>query len=579
MRKFLSLILICCTLHALDPEYFNLPILRIAVTGNQIYSAPDILNRAAIKTRRGERLDTAVLQEDLSRIMALGGFRAVDADCQPRGGGLLLFFVVSENPVLREVEFADNVSLPEEQIRDFWQNKTGEQLNFLTLEKDIQHLNRAYQKQGNELSSIQEIELVSDNALRVRIVEPVVGEIVLSGNVYTSDSLILREMALAPGAVFNAKTLAADRVRIFRLGYFSSVLLPEIVPGVNDGEVDIRLQVTEKKKNQLNAGLGVTSREQFAFARFSLINLLDTGEQMQLNMQFGREYRVPAALPKFGYRARYYYPWFLTRDLTWGFTTYLNTSYETIRNPESGVGDILAIRRNGFSTDFSLPLPFGRQYSILLEYKDEFVQEDRPNPEVHYLKRSLALTYIYDSLRYLGETGIALDGDMYRLHFEGGDNIYFLGQRIISMGGVEFLRNELQYLRYIPLTGDNNVVGVSYRSGAYLSSRERNILEGEEYSMGGSSTVRGYADIAPFAVGPKMILLNAEYRYIFNEYWQGVLFYDWGHAFTDPQISVKEFKSGYGFGARLSTPIGPLRFDLGRGELHWIFHFGMGYTF
>ncbi|MDR2429271.1 MAG: BamA/TamA family outer membrane protein, partial [Candidatus Margulisbacteria bacterium] len=550
MKKFWSVILICCGLHALDAEYFNLPVLRIAVTGNRIYSAQDILSRAQIKTRRGQRLDTLTLQEDLNRIMALGGFQAVDVDLRPRGGGLLLFFVVSENPVLREVEFAGNVSLPEEQIRDFWQNKAGEQLNFLTLEKDIQSLNRAYQKEGGELSSVQEVELVSGDTLRVRVLEPVVGEIVLSGNVYARDSLLLREMALSPGKVFNAKTLAADRTRIFRLGYFSSVSLPEIVPGVNDGEVDIRLQVKEKKKSQLNAGLGVTSREQFIFSRFSLINLLTTGEQMQFNMQFGREYRVPNALPKFSYRARYYYPWFLTRDLTWGFTSYMNTSYETIRNPESGVGDILAIRRNGFSTDFSLPLPFGRQYNILLEYKDEFVQEDHPNPDVHYLKRSLALTYIYDSLRYLGETGIVLDGDMYRLHFEGGGNIHFLGQKIISMGGVEFLRNELQYLRYMPLTGDNNVVGVSYRSGAYLSSRERNILEGEEYSLGGGSTVRGYADIEPFAVGPKMILLNAEYRYIFNEYWQGVLFYDWGHAFNDPQISVKEFKSGYGFGAR-----------------------------
>ncbi|MDR1114330.1 MAG: BamA/TamA family outer membrane protein [Candidatus Margulisbacteria bacterium] len=579
MKKFLSVILICCGLHALDTEYFNLPVLYIAVTGNQIYSAQDILSRAQIKTRRGQRLDAPVLQEDINRIMALGGFQAVDVDLQPRGGGLLLLFVVSENPVLRAVEFAGNVSLPETQIRDFWQTEAGEQLNFLTLEKDIQHLNKVYQREGYELSSIQEIKLVSDNVLHVRVVEPVVGEIILSGNIYTHGDLLRREMALSPGKVFNAKTLAADRMRIFRLGYFSAVLLPEITPGVNDGEVDIRLQVRPKKKSQLNAGLGVTSREQFAFARVSLINLLDTGEQIQLNMQFGREYRLPNALPKSSYRARYYYPWFLTRDLTWGFTSYRNTSYETIRNPESGVGDILAIRRNGFSTDFSLPLPFGRQYNILLEYKDEFVQEDRPNPDLHYLKRSLALTYIYDSLRYLDETGIALDGDMYRLHFEGGGDLHFLDQKIISMGGVEFLRNELQYLRYIPLTGDNNVVGVSYRSGAYLSSRDRNILEGEEYSLGGGSTVRGYADIEPFAVGPKMILINAEYRYIFNEYWQGVLFYDWGRAFDDPQISVKEFKSGYGFGVRLSTPIGPLRFDLGHGELHWILHFGLGYTF
>jgi len=439
-------------------------------------------------------------------------------------------------------------------------------------------LNRAYRRSGYELSAVQQVDISADNALRVQVKEPEVRNIIISGNVYTADELIWREMSLQPGTVYNSQAFQSDRMRIFRLGYFSFVSLPEIFPA---GEaIDLHLQVREKKKSRLNIGLGITSREQFAFSRLSLINLFNTGEQIQINVQYGQEYRKMDALPKFGYRLRYYYPWFFFRDMSWGISKYLGIGYESLRNPQKGASDLLSIRRDGFSTDLSMPLPLGPQYRMLFEYKDEFVQEDvLLSPAVSYLKRSISAVYSYSNLNYLGDTAIVLDGDIFQLRLEKGGRADFLGGALFALGGVDFHRNEIQYSRFMPLTETNHIIGLNYRSGAYVSARETNILEGEEYTMGGSNTVRGYADFDPFAVGPKMILLNAEYRYIFNEYWQGVLFYDWGNAFTDPQISVKEFKSGYGLGVRISTPVGPLRFDLGRGELYWIFHFGLGYTF
>ena len=579
IKKLLLLVCLLGLLHA-APDYLNSPVVHITVSGNMIYSKEDILARSGIRTRRGQRLDFSVLQEDLNRVMALGGFQAVDADLQPYNNGLQVVFVVQENPVIQAVEFPGNRSLTDRQLNQLWQNRANEQLNYRTLNTDIKRLNRAYQRSGYELSSVQQVEISPDKVLRVQIKEPVVGDIVISGNVYTADELIWREMVLQPGTVYNSQTFYSDRLRIFRLGYFSYISSPEIAPAEDTRAVDLHLQVREKKKSRLNMGIGVTSRERFAFSRLSLINLFNTGEQIQINVQYGQEYRKEGALPRFGYRLRYYYPWFFSRDMSWGISKYLGVGYETLRNPQADTSDLLSIRRDGFSTDLSMPLPFGQQYRMLFEYKDEFVQEDvLLSPDVSYLKRSISAVYTYNSLNYLGETAIVLDGDIFQVRLEkGGRADYFRGT-LFDLGGVSFLRNEFQYSRYMRLAEANHVIGLNCRSGAYDSSRETNILEGEEYSMGGGNTVRGYADFEPFAVGPKMILLNAEYRYIFNETWQGVLFYDWGNAFTSPEIAVKEFKSGWGVGARVSTPVGPLRFDLGRGELYWIFHFGLGYTF
>ncbi|GBR76898.1 putative surface antigen [Candidatus Termititenax persephonae] len=267
--------------------------------------------------------------------------------------------------------------------------------------------------------------------------------------------------------------------------------------------------------------------------------------------------------------------------MDWGASRYLTVRYERLRDTTQGTEDILPIRREGFSSDLGLPLPFGRRYRLTFEYKDEFVQEDPPraNPAVAYLNRSLAAVYTYDGLHYRGDTSIVTNGDFLRLRFENGGALNALNTTIFDLGGVDFRRNELRYSRFLALSNDNHVIGLNYHGGAYVSPRERNILEGEEYSVGGGTTVRGYADVEPFAVGPKLLVLNAEYRYIFNDYWQGVLFYDWGNAYTEPRVSVKDFQSGYGAGARISTPVGALRLDLARGSQWWIFHFGIGATF
>ena len=240
--------------------------------------------------------------------------------------------------------------------------------------------------------------------------------------------------------------------------------------------------------------------------------------------------------------------------------------------------DIINAKRDGFSVDFGWTLPFGREYKFIAEYKDEAVKEDTESPRVGYINRTLSGAYIYDGLRSYEQTNVIRSGQLFKFKYERGGLFKFFNAWEFHLGETDIERVDLSYNYFLPLTAKGNL-GVHYQYGAAATDRNRNVLEGDEYSVGGINSVRGYHDGYPFAIGSKQTIINLEYRYLFNPKFQGVLFYDWGNAYDDINVSVKEFKSGYGFGCRYILPVGPLSFDLGRGEKFWIFHFGLGYSF
>lgn len=557
---------------------WQLPVISVQVSGNYIYSDEDILSRAHVRLRQGARYDSVIVEEDLQRIMALGSFSSVGVEVVPERVGVSLVYLVSENPVIEQVRFSRETSIAESELLMLLRSQPVTQLQYPRIAQDVQRLNKAYKRYGYDLSSVSRIDLITGNVLSVRVLEPVVQSIIISGNTYTQEELLLRECDTRPGQVYNALQLQADRNRLFSLGYFSLVSSPEVLPAENPEAVVIRLTVQEKKKNMINVGLGISSKEEFGFARLNLLNLLGTREQLQFSIQSGREYRGTTNYPKVAYKFRYFNPWIFQRDLSLGYSRYLNRNYETLKEDQEIVG-LIPVRRDGYSVDIGIPLPFGRAYRFIGEYKDESVMELATLPRVNYMNRSLSGTYIYNGLSVLEQTSIFNDGEYFSLKLEKGGAFQGFDRVLLGLGGVDFTRVELKYNRYYALTGDNHVVGFNYRTGTFVAPQRSNVLEGEEYTVGGSNTVRGYADTQPFAIGPKMTIVNLEYTYLFTPGLQGVIFYDWGNAFESVNVSVKEFKSGAGLGLRLGTPVGPMRFDLARGEKYWVLHLGLGYMF
>lgn len=106
------------------------------------------------------------------------------------------------------------------------------------------------------------------------------------------------------------------------------------------------------------------------------------------------------------------------------------------------------------------------------------------------------------------------------------------------------------------------------------------------FRTGGDQTVRGYAfeslgvqQGAAIVGGRRMVVLSTEYTHWIGESWGLAAFADAGNAWDDSTL----FRAavGYGFGARLRTPIGPIRADLAYGveSRSLRLHFSVGFSF
>ncbi len=95
-------------------------------------------------------------------------------------------------------------------------------------------------------------------AIQLRILEgprAKIGKIVIIGNETTNENVITRELALRAGEYYNADELRAARARVERLGFFESVSNPELYLD-RDSTVIVLLRVKEASTSAIDGVLG-----------------------------------------------------------------------------------------------------------------------------------------------------------------------------------------------------------------------------------------------------------------------------------------------------------------------------------
>jgi translocation and assembly module TamA len=121
------------------------------------------------------------------------------------------------------------------------------------------------------------------------------------------------------------------------------------------------------------------------------------------------------------------------------------------------------------------------------------------------------------------------------------------------------------------------VVGASSREG---------IPSENLFRTGGANTIRGYElDSLGVARGDAIVggrylaLVSVEYQHWITPTYAAAAFVDYGNA-ADSRSALKPV-AGIGVGARVRTPIGPIKLDLAYGEAQSRLrvHFSIGHTF
>jgi outer membrane protein insertion porin family len=137
---------------------------------------------------------------------------------------------------------------------------------------------------------------------------------------------------------------------------------------------------------------------------------------------------------------------------------------------------------------------------------------------------------------------------------------------------VDFVKFRLEDSWFIPWPPPT-VLAFSTRLGlAAPYGRSDALVIEDRFKAGGSTTVRGYKldkvgplDFAGNPVGGNLqLLLNLEWRFPIYRWLGGVTFFDAGAVTPEiKDFSFNDFFPGVGGGLRITTPIGPIRLDVG----------------
>lgn len=402
----------------------------------------------------------------------------------------------------------------------------------------------------------------------------------IRGNTRTKDKVLRRELAVAPGDIYDTVRVDRSVERLKNLGYFSKVeSRPE--PTTVPNRKNLVLSVEEQRTGNVTFGAGFSTIDslmgfveitQGNFDLFNWPSFTGGGQKMRLRAQFG--------LLRQDYTLSFTEPWFLDRQLSFGFDLFHRySSYQG--------GDYEERRTGG---DIRIGKPLNQFTRVELQYAIQQIEQSITSSDVSreiraesgtMLRSSLTASLAYDTrdsvfLSRRGQrseltaevAGGPLGGDVSLYKLSAHSSWYFSLfndhiLQLVAAGGV------------VDVFGDSVGRGPTVQeiSGTTTNSVTVNdVPMSDRYFLGGANTLRGfdYRKVGPKDIngepvgGNTFVQGTAEYTIPIVERIRFALFFDIGEVQRDSyKFDTGDLKADIGAGIRLNLPVGPLRFDYG----------------
>ncbi len=514
---------------------------------------------------------------------------------------------LDEGPVtlVDAIEFTGNLTYLKDSLLQILDLSSGEPLRLNQLEKGIQEVKNFYFEKGHiEMILLNEKDnLVSYNAdntkanLRFDIFEGPrvqVSSILLDGNYFTQDYVILNEIDLAVGEIVTPSKIEESISRLQRVGHFSGVDIKTLEDKTSVSQRTLIVRVTEREPGVFAMGLGATNERGLTLRGYTGVgyrNLFGTGRGLSLRLE--GNYNVTDIK-------------YLENKVTLGYLEpYLfNTRVrgranisrsKTVTDYEIRKGTEVNQTTGSLEKDFTSHI-VGVWDILSLATVRDFPIDSKSTVE--------------ESLINIGSTGPTLDID-YR------DNIFnptrgtfsrlsaeYASPTLGSSKTIEYWRATSTFKHYLFLAEGPWIWANSFRAG-YIENLNRLADGGVPYDkkgfiLGGESTLRGYEagtsevfpshfDLNDDALTPfllktraKMGLIKSEVRFPLWGAISGAVFYDGGYVEIDELKFLENYRDSVGFGVRYNTPVGPLNLEFGwkldrrESEEPWRFHLSIG---
>lgn len=254
----------------------------------------------------------------------------------PKASRLVLTFTIVEGRQykLGQVTITGNTLYPTDKLMAALRLKTGDVFSPSGVEKDQKILEdyvgkdgyvdarvRVVRKPNLESGAIDlEYQYTEGEKYHVESVR-------LEGNTKTKSIVILRELALGPGEVFNTVRMQTSKLRLENTRFFEEVNMSPEVTNL-PGRRNLKIAVKEGRTGNLTFGAGFSSLERaIVFAEVSQSNF-DLFNRKSFFQGDGQKFRLRLQLGSRSSEATMNFeePWFLERELALGFNLYRSSS-------------------------------------------------------------------------------------------------------------------------------------------------------------------------------------------------------------------------------------------------------------
>jgi len=379
----------------------------------------------------------------------------------------------------------------------------------------------------------------------------------IAGNPKTRDKVIRRELRVNEGGLYSATGMKNSKTQLMNTGYFEEATVAT-VKGSAANKLNVDVNVKEKPTGTFSIGGGYSSLDGvIGQGSVQQANFLGLGLKANLSGSFGgstKTYSLGLSDPYF-------------RDTRW---TVGGDLYRTER-------DFTDYSRRLTGGDIKAGYPVNDLTSTFFMYKYEV--KDIYHPNASYIVNNL----IDPSTYPLGESvtssvmgSITRNSTDYRLDPSTG---------LISSFTTEFagLGGDNKFARYI---GDTTWFYPLYKKLVFSTKLTLGYMHtvggspipiDEKFYLGGMYSLRGYptrtvcpvgrqtVDGRLYLGGTKENFGNTELTFpLLQEAGvKGVVFFDYGNAYSENQNYFSSLQMSYGAGIRWASPMGPLRLEYG----------------
>ena len=550
------------------------PVARVSVSGNSQVTSNYILG--VVSTKVGQTLDRDVLQKDIEAIYNQGFFSFVDADLTPEQDGVAVTFSVRENPIVESIVFEGNTVYTSEQLMKEVFSQVGTVFNRVFFRNDLNRIQNRYHTDGYVMVRVSDVQ-VQGGDIRVKILEPRVGNVIIQGNTRTKTQVIRREIKLKEGDLFNVTRFRYQLGKLQGLGYFEDVNVAFDSPDNQDDVVDLILTVKEKRTASVGVNLAYGSESGLSGGlTYGDTNLFGKGLNFEIGFDEGDEasYWLSLSSPYMDsetwawrvgaryrtYDDRYYYRQgerqfefdekntqfyagigkkFKNEDWSWFATLrHEDTSYDDVHNTIPGYIDDLTMWE-------------GTNQMVELQFT-----LDKRDPYLPYPKGLVWETTLEKAFEGLGGE---FDYMKYWTQLRWYAPLNKLVEGVVDVEGTWTDENPI-------------ILAARLRVG---SATNDELPAFARYSLGGMNTLRGYSSRS--FEGSNVLLGNFELRLPVHDNFTLVGFFDVGNASNS--MDWGDLHDNYGVGVRVKTPFGNLRVDYAHGEDENKTYFGFGDMF